>query len=87
MTHKNSHFDLAYIVGSKNGIGGIMVSLECGRSWVQALVRQTKDDKVGICCFSVKHAALTLGNRKCKYARFFPNITGKMQIIKDYQLY
>jgi hypothetical protein len=28
-----------------------------------------------------------LGNRKCKYARFFANITGKMQIIKDYQLY
>jgi hypothetical protein len=31
--------------------------------------------------------ALTLGNRKCKYARFFAHITGKMQIIKDYQLY
>jgi hypothetical protein len=28
----------------------------------------------------------SLGNRKCKYARFFANITGKMQIIKDYQL-
>ena len=28
---------------------------------------------------------VTLGNRKCKYARFFfANITGKMQIIKDY---
>ena len=30
---------------------------------------------------------LSLENRKCKYARFFANITGKMQIIKDYQLY
>jgi hypothetical protein len=25
-----------------------------------------------------------LGNRKCKYARFLANITGKMQIIKEY---
>jgi hypothetical protein len=30
---------------------------------------------------------VALGNRKCKYARLFANITGKMQIIKDYQLY
>jgi hypothetical protein len=36
--------------------------------------------------FSVFSAA-ALGNRKCKYARFFANITGKMQIIKDYQLH
>jgi hypothetical protein len=28
-----------------------------------------------------------LGNRICKYTIFFANITGKMQIIKDYQLY
>jgi hypothetical protein len=33
-----------------------------------------------VCCHKI-------GNRKCKYARFFANITGKMQIIKDYQLY
>jgi hypothetical protein len=31
-----------------------MVSmLECGRLWVRA-----KDYKIGICCFSAKHAAL-----------------------------
>ena len=29
----------------------------------------------------------TLGNSNCKYARFFANITGKMLIIKHYQLY
>jgi hypothetical protein len=29
----------------------------------------------------------TLGNRKCKYARKNANMPGKMQIIKDYQLY
>ena len=33
------------------------------------------------------HGHVSLGNKKCKYARFFANITGKMQIIKDYQLY
>jgi hypothetical protein len=41
-------------------------------------------DSTGLLSVSDK---LTLGNRKCKYARFFANITGKMQIIKDYQLY
>jgi hypothetical protein len=35
----------------------------------------------------VLFAFMSLGNRKCKYARYFANITGKMQIIKDYQLY
>jgi hypothetical protein len=41
--------------------------------------------------FSARRAPIlcevSLGNRKCKYACFFANITGKMQIIKDYQLY
>ena len=31
---------------------------ECGRSWVQALVGQTKGYKIGVCCFSAKHSAL-----------------------------
>jgi hypothetical protein len=39
-------------------IDGVIVSvvegLECGISWV----RQTKDYKIGICCFSAKHTTL-----------------------------
>ena len=32
--------------------------IECGRSWVRARLGQTKDYKIGICCFSAEHAAL-----------------------------
>jgi hypothetical protein len=32
--------------------------IECGRSWVQ-----TKDYKIGICCFSAKHTTLRRKNK------------------------
>ena len=32
--------------------------LECGRSWIQAPYGQTKDYKIGVCCFSAKHTQL-----------------------------
>ena len=38
---------------------GKRARLHCGRSWVQ-----TKDNTIGICCFSAKHAAL---RRNIKY--------------------
>ena len=41
-------------------ISGVMVRcacLECGRLWVRAPIG-SKDYKIGICCFSAKHAAL-----------------------------
>jgi hypothetical protein len=31
---------------------------ECGRSWVRTRSGQTIDYKIGICCFSAKHATL-----------------------------
>ena len=31
---------------------------ECSRPWVRARSGQTKEYKIGICCFSAKHAAL-----------------------------
>ena len=37
-----------------NRIGSLM----CGISWVRSPSCQTKDYKIGICCFSTKHAAL-----------------------------
>ena len=33
--------------------------LECGTSWIQTPVGQTKDNEMGICCFGTKHAVLT----------------------------
>jgi hypothetical protein len=35
-------------------------ALDC---WFESRSRQTKDYKIGICCFSTKHAAL---RRKCR---------------------
>ena len=36
----------------------VMVSLVCGRCWFEPRSGQTKDYKIGICCFSANHAAL-----------------------------
>ena len=42
-----------------NRIGGVMVSVLASSAavdrWVRAPVGQTKDFKIGICCFSAKH--------------------------------
>jgi len=43
---------------------GQRARLECGRSLFEPWSGQTKDYKIGICCFSAKHAAL---RRKSKY--------------------
>ena len=37
---------------------GLHAHLECGTSWFKPWSGQTKDYKIGICCFSAKHAAL-----------------------------
>ena len=42
-----------------NGIGGVIVSMLASRVVDQGPQSgQTKDYKIGICCFSAKHAAL-----------------------------
>ena len=51
----------AYIDSEGTPSFGMKVSvlaLECDRSSVLAQIGQTKDYKIGICCFSAKHAAL-----------------------------
>jgi hypothetical protein len=52
-----------------------------GRSWVQTRSGQTKDYKIGICCFSAKHAALK-GKSKDGLARNQDNVSewGNMSI-------
>ena len=54
-----------------------------GVIWWSDLIRE------GVIWWSdlIREGVISLGNRKCKYARFFANITGKIQIIKHYQLY
>ena len=49
-------------------MGGVMVIVldsyrECDRSWVEPQSGETKDYKIGICCFSAKHAALRRKNK------------------------
>ena len=47
-------------------IGGVMVrvlALNAVDRWFEPMSGQTKDYKIGICCFSAKHAVL---RRKCK---------------------
>ena len=39
---------------------GQCARLKCGRSWVEALI--AKGYKIGICCFSAKHAVLRSKN-------------------------
>ena len=53
---------------------GQRARLECGRSWVRATVGSNQRHKIGICCFSAKHAAL---RRKSKdwLARNQDNVT------------
>ena len=47
----------------QNRIGGVMVNeLVSSRSWVRAC-RVKPDYKIGICCFSTKHAALRRKSR------------------------
>ena len=49
-----------------NRIGGVMISVLASRKvdrGCEARSNQTKDYKIGICCFSSQHAAL---NRKSK---------------------
>jgi hypothetical protein len=38
--------------------------LECDRLWVRARSGQTKEYKIGICCFSAKHTALRKKSKK-----------------------
>jgi hypothetical protein len=64
MTNRNQRLLRACITHLINCIGGVMVSIlassevDCG---FQSLLSQTKDYKIGICCFSAKHA--TIGER------------------------
>ena len=50
-----------------NHIGGVLVlraRLEFSRSWVQASVKSSKDYKIGICCFSVRHAVYNMSTSR-----------------------
>jgi hypothetical protein len=65
------------------------------KSWIyKALAHWNNNQRVDMSLhsdtlfwFRTNQSLLSLGNRKCKYARFFAIITGKMLIIKHYQLY
>ena len=65
----NKHNKVSFVSGNLNGqhingrnrIGGVMVSVlasHAGDRWFEPRSGQTKDFKIGICCFSAKHAAL-----------------------------
>ena len=55
------------IKNKTNGIGGVMVSMLASstvdRAFEPPSTGQTKDNKIGICCFSAKHAALMRKSR------------------------
>jgi hypothetical protein len=53
---------------------GYLACLECGRSWVRGRSGQTKDNKIGICCFSATHATLRRTN-KDRLARNHNNVS------------
>ena len=55
-----------------NHIGGVLVlraRLEFSRSWVQASVKSSKDYKIGICCFSVRHAVYNMSTLDCSFSK------------------
>ena len=60
--HSNTSYLIVMIQlqNKLNRIGGVMVSMLSSSAvdWVRAPVGQTKDSKIGICCFSAKRAAL-----------------------------
>jgi hypothetical protein len=60
-------------------------SVEIVKSIFSAIVYSIKF--VRVLSYLVLFAFMSQGNRKCKYACFFANISGTMQIIKNYQLY
>jgi hypothetical protein len=43
---------------TNNNESTVLILSNNGRSWIWALVGQTKDGKIGICCFSAKQAVL-----------------------------
>ena len=51
------------IRGSHGRCNCYRARLECDRSWVEPRSGETKDYKIGICCFSAKHAALRRKNK------------------------
>ena len=64
------HFvSICLFVGPKlypNRIDGVMARrarLECGRLWIRVSSNQTKDYRIGMCCFCTKHAALRSKNK------------------------
>ena len=59
-----------------NHINGVMVSLNCGRSWVHAMVmsNQRLKNGTGICCFSARHAVLR-GKNKDWFIRNHDNVS------------
>ena len=66
MTLLSIHFICVYLIfhdfhSGKNRLGGVMVSVlasSAGDRGFDPRSGQTKDFKIGICCFSAKHAAL-----------------------------
>jgi hypothetical protein len=60
---KSDHFPFSF-----NHIGGVMVSVLASNvvyRGFESWSGQTKDNKIGICCFSAKHAALRIKSKDC----------------------
>ena len=55
---------------------GLRARLECGRSWCELRLGQTKNNKTGICCFSAKHVVL-MRKSKVWVARNQDNVLDK----------
>jgi len=58
LSYDRGNYSLHTVLKPHRWRNGLRASLECGRSCVRARSDQTKEYKIGICCFSAKHAAL-----------------------------